>query len=81
MSGSKNVRIKISNNLTYAREKNHTNDKYYTRYIARVNKVKKSSSSIVKCVIWIFENDRHLMNHITTKIPKTENQHYDSQAE
>ena len=68
MSGSKNIRIKIANNLTYAREKNHTNDKYYTRYIARFNKVKKSSSSIVVCVIWIFENDRNLMNHITKNI-------------
>ena len=58
-------RSELSSCLTYTKTFNKQYNKYYTGYRAYVNRKKKRSQSLVKCVCWIFENNKYLMNHIT----------------
>lgn len=57
-------RVYFSSSLEYTKEYNKTYNKYYYGFRACVNKKSKRSKSLIKCVCWIFENNKYLMNHI-----------------
>lgn len=58
-------KVDLSSSLEITKEFNKKYNKFYIGYRANVNKKSKRSKSLVKCVCWIFENNKYLMNHLT----------------
>lgn len=58
-------KVYYSSSLEYTKEYNKQFNKYYFGFRAKVNSKSKRSKSLVKCVCWIFENNKYLMGHIT----------------